>query len=79
MELVQTVLQLQQLLSDSSGDAKSITSEEGAPAGLVFSHDGKKMFHGGNNDDDIHEYTLSTAWDVSTASYVDAFRYSGRR
>ena len=58
--------------SYSSGDAKSITSDEGAPAGLVFSHDGKKMFHGGNDDDDIHEYTLSTAWDVSTASYVDA-------
>jgi len=51
----------------------SVRSQEGWPAGLAFSHDGTKMFHGGNDDDDIHEYTLSTAWDVSTASYVDAF------
>jgi len=29
------------------------------------------MFHGGNNHDDIHEYTLSTAWDVSTATHSD--------
>ena len=29
-------------------------------------------------DDEINEYTLSTAWDVSTASaYVDAFSISG--
>jgi len=54
-------------------DSFSVRSQEGKPAGLAFSHDGTKMFHGGNDDDDIHEYTLSTAWDVSTASYVDAF------
>ena len=54
-------------------DSFSVRSQEGWPAGLAFSHDGTKMFHGGNDDDDIHEYTLSTAWDVSTASYVDAF------
>ena len=59
--------------SYSSSDAKSISDQETAPAGLIFSHDGTKMFHGGNDNDDIHEYTLSTAWDVSTASYVDAF------
>jgi len=54
-------------------DSFSVRSQEGWPSGLAFSHDGTKMFHGGNDDDDIHEYTLSTAWDVSTASYVDAF------
>ena len=54
-------------------DSFSVRSQEGKPAGLAFSHDGTKMFHGGNDNDDIHEYTLSTAWDVSTASYVDAF------
>jgi len=47
----------------------SVASQEAVPTGLTFSSDGTKMFVCGSNDDDINQYTLSTAWDVSTASF----------
>jgi len=46
----------------------SVTVQEVAPEGLAFSNDGTKMFVAGNGGDDVNEYTLSTAFDVSTAS-----------
>ena len=62
-----------------AGDAErfSVSSQETIPAGMAFSNDGLKMFVTGGNGDDINEYTLSTAFDVSTASYAgDAERFS---
>jgi len=43
------------------------------PSGLVFNNDGTKMFTTGSNssDDEINEWDLTTAFDVSTASHVD--------
>jgi hypothetical protein len=37
---------------------------------VVFKPDGTKMYVSGNNTDTIYEYTLSTPWEVSTASNV---------
>ena len=34
------------------------------------------MFVTGKAGDDVNEYTLSTGFDVSTASFVDAFNFS---
>jgi DNA-binding beta-propeller fold protein YncE len=48
----------------------SVTSQETSPYGLVFSSDGTKMFVVGSDHDTVYQYTLSTAWDVSTASYA---------
>ena len=64
--------------SYSADDAKSISVQETNPAGLAFSKDGLKMFHAGNDNDDIHEYTLTSAFDVSSASYVDSLDVSAR-
>ena len=50
-----------------------ITSEEDKPNGFTFNNDGTKMFITGHIGDDVNEYTLSTAFDVSTASFVDSF------
>ncbi len=36
---------------------------------IAFSSNGTKMYGGGKNNDRIYQYTLSTPWDVSTASY----------
>jgi hypothetical protein len=47
----------------------SVASQEANPTGLTFSSDGTKMFVCGQSGDDINQYTLSTAWDVSTASF----------
>ena len=38
--------------------------------GLVFKTDGTSMFVSNRTNDSVHQYTLSTAWDVSTASYA---------
>jgi len=45
--------------------------EDTAPEALFFKPDGTKMYILGRTGDDIDEYALSTAWDVSTATYTD--------
>jgi DNA-binding beta-propeller fold protein YncE len=54
-------------------DAFSVATQETVPEGIAFSKSGEKMFIVGSNGDDVNEYTLTTAWDVSSASFVDAF------
>ena len=48
----------------------NIRSQEASPTGMAFSNDGAKMFVVGGAGDDINEYTLSTAFDLSTATFV---------
>ena len=50
----------------------SVTSEETYPTGMTFSNDGAKMFVVGERGEAVNEYTLSPAFDVSTAKFVDA-------
>ena len=54
-------------------DSFSVSSEETVPMGLAFTYDGTKMFVTGWTGEDINEYTLSTGFDVSTATFVDSF------
>jgi sugar lactone lactonase YvrE len=58
-------------LSTASYASKSfsITAQEPAPTSLFFKSDGTKMYVLGGNQDSVFQYSLSTAWDVSTASY----------
>jgi hypothetical protein len=60
---------------DSFSTANSGASENN-PTGIAFSKSGMKMFIVGatnNNQGKVSEYTLTTAWDISTASFVDSF------
>jgi len=57
-------------------DAFSFSSQDTEPRGLEFSNDGTKMFMTGDTGNDINEYTLTTGFDVSTASYVDSLDVS---
>ena len=52
-----------------SGSSLSISSQDGTPFGLSFKPDGLKMYLMGAGTDTVYQYTLSTAWDISTASY----------
>ena len=66
-----------------AGDAEGffVSGQERTPTGMAFSNDGAKMFVIGTVGDDINEYTLSTPFDVSTASYagdVERFSVSGQ-
>ena len=56
----------------------SVASQETAPTGLTFNNDGTKMYVIGNTGDDVNEYNLSTAFDISTASYVQRFIVSSQ-
>ena len=47
----------------------SVTSQETDPAGFAFKSDGTKMYLIGRTNDTVYQYSLSTAWDVSTSSY----------
>jgi len=48
----------------------SVTSQDTAPNDLVFSSDGTKLYISGATNNAIYQYTLTTAFDLSTASYA---------
>jgi len=55
-----------------------VGNQELAPSGLFFKPDGTKMYVTGSVGDSIDEYNLSTAWDVSTAVYLQLFSVAGQ-
>ena len=47
----------------------SIAAQDSDPRSLWISPDGTKLFVIGNTNDKVFRYTLSTAWDLSTAAF----------
>jgi hypothetical protein len=64
-------------IASASYDNKSfsIGSEDTVPYKIRFNNDGTKLFMLGIVSDKVHQYTLSTAFDISTASY-DSVNFS---
>jgi DNA-binding beta-propeller fold protein YncE len=56
----------------------SVNAQEPALRDVFFKSDGTTMFVTGAGYDSIFEYSLSTAWDISTASYVQGFSVSNQ-
>jgi len=58
-------------IANASYDSKSYdpTTQATAPSGFYIKPDGTKLYIVDNGTDTIYQYTLSTAWDISTASY----------
>jgi sugar lactone lactonase YvrE len=58
-------------ISTASYASKSfdVSTQDATPFEVRFKPDGTKMYIVGNTADKVSQYTLSTAWDVSTASY----------
>lgn len=58
-------------LEDASYDSVSfdISSQSGYPTGIFFKPDGTKMYVADTFNGVIRQYSLSTAWDISTLSY----------
>lgn len=58
-------------LSTASYDSVSlsVTARDTTPREASFSSDGKKMFFCGSDNEALFQYSLSTAWDLSTATY----------
>jgi hypothetical protein len=67
-------------VSTASYDNKSfsVSSQEGEAQGISFKQDGTKMFIVGSLGDEVNEYSLSTAWDVSSSSFTTNFVISGQ-
>ena len=56
---------------------KSVNSQETSPISMFMKPDGTKMYVQGHTSDTIFQYTLSTAWDVGSASYASKSMYIG--
>ena len=56
----------------------SVAAQETVPTGIFFKPDGSKMYVIGSSGDDVNEYDLSTAWDVTSASYLQNFSVSAQ-
>ena len=56
----------------------SVATQETSPAGIFFKPDGLKMYVIGYAGDDVNEYDLSTAWDISSAVFLQAFSVSAQ-
>jgi sugar lactone lactonase YvrE len=56
----------------------SVAGQESQPQGVVFNTDGTKMFITGGSGDDVNEYNLSVAFDISTAVYSQNFSVSAQ-
>jgi DNA-binding beta-propeller fold protein YncE len=68
-------------LSTASYDNVSfnVSGQETGPAGVVLNTDGTKMFIIGYGSGSVHQYTLSTGFDLSTASYANvSFSVAGQ-
>lgn len=52
--------------------SKSVAAQDTAPVGVFFRSDGLKMYVMGTNADSVHEYDLSTAWNVTTAAFLQS-------
>lgn len=68
-------------LSTASYDSVSfsVTSQDGSPSNIWFSPEGSTMFLSGTVTDRIYKYSLTSAWDLSTASYSgESFRVSSQ-
>ena len=48
----------------------SVSSQESQPYGVEFKPDGLAMFITGPAGDDVNEYTMTSAWDTSSASFT---------
>lgn len=66
-------------LSNVTYDNKtaSLTSQDSTPFDIAFNSDGTKMYMIGQSGDYIHQYSLSTALDISTASYDNVSLFVG--
>ena len=54
----------------------SVSSEDNDPRGLFFRDDGLKFYFTGGQNDFVYEYDLSTAWDISTATFNQSLNVS---
>jgi hypothetical protein len=55
-----------------------VSAKETTPCDVFFKSDGIEMYIIGYDSDNVHQYTLSTAWNISTASFTRSFDVSAK-
>ncbi len=60
-----------------NGASFSVSGQETAPRGLFFKPDGTAMYIVGEINKAVYQYSLSTPWELSTASYDNKSVYLG--
>jgi sugar lactone lactonase YvrE len=56
----------------------SVASQDNTAEDVAFKDDGTKMYVIGGQSDSIHQYDLSTAWDVTSATYSKSLNISAK-
>jgi sugar lactone lactonase YvrE len=56
----------------------SVAGQDATPNGITFRPNGLSMYVVGATNDNVYQYTLSTAWNVSTATFLQSFSVSGQ-
>lgn len=74
----QTISNVNLLSASYDSVSFSVATQETAPTGVFFSPDGTKMFIIGSSGDDVNQYSLSTPWVISSATYVTIFSVAGQ-
>ena len=59
-------------------DGLDVGAQETRPEGVTFNNEGTKLYVTGWGGDDVNEYDLSPAYDVSTASFVHRYIVSAQ-
>ena len=59
------------------GVSLDISARDGVSRPVRFSDDGVYLYFSGTSTDDVFQFTMSTAWDLSTASYTRVFDVLG--
>ncbi len=62
--------------ADYTDRSFSVSNRDTSPSGVAFNPDGTKMFVVGTSSGAIHEYTLSSPFDMSNPSFVRLFSVS---
>jgi hypothetical protein len=56
----------------------SVATQETSPTSVSFKPNGLSMYVVGTASDSVNQYTLSTAWNVSTATFLQSFSIAGQ-
>jgi sugar lactone lactonase YvrE len=62
-----------------NGISYSVSARDTAPAGLAISPDGTRMYISGVTNDSVYQFTLNSAWSISSVTFVGSFSVASQQ